>query len=72
MLSEEAVKAIRSFQGPQAVGQALRMAVSMCWMMLPDNRKNVNEAEVEIRRLMDRIFANLREDAKAFGLPEMG
>jgi hypothetical protein len=67
---EAVTKMMRSMHGPQAVDQALRAAVSMCWMMLPDDKKNVEALERESRRLVDRILANLREDAKAFGVPE--
>ena len=63
-------KMMRSMHGPQAVDESLRRAVSMCWMMLPDDKKNVDAVEREIRRLVDRILADLREDAKAFGVPE--
>jgi len=60
-------KTMRSMHGPQAVDQALRQAVSICWMMLPDDKKNVSAVEHEIRRLIDRIIADLHEDAEAFG-----
>jgi hypothetical protein len=63
-------KMMRSMHGPQAVDQSLRSAVGMCWMMLPDDKKNVDAVEREIRRLVDRILADLREDAKAFGISE--
>jgi hypothetical protein len=65
-----AVEMLRSLQGPETVDQMLRTAVSMCWILLPDDRKNVDAVEHEIRRLVDRIIANLREDAKAFGISE--
>ncbi|MGO9107932.1 MAG: hypothetical protein ACLP9L_01755 [Thermoguttaceae bacterium] len=68
---EAVTRMMRSMHGPQAVDQSLRMAVSMCWMMLPDDKKNVDAVEREIRRLVDRIIADLREDAKAFGVSEM-
>ena len=64
---EAASKMMRSFHGPLAVDQALRSAVSVCWMMLPEDRKNPDALEREIRRLLDRVIANLREDTKAFG-----
>jgi hypothetical protein len=61
---------MRAMHGPQGVDQSLRQAVSMCWMMLPEGQKTVDSVEREIRRLVDRILADLREDAKAFGIPE--
>jgi hypothetical protein len=64
---EVAATIMRSLHGPQAVDQALRAAVSMCWMMLPEDRRSADVVECEMRRLLDRVIANLREDAKAFG-----
>ena len=66
------VKMMRSMHGPQAVDQSLRQAVSMCWMMLPEDKKNVDAVEREVRRLVDRIIADMREDAAAFGVVEKG
>ena len=65
---EAMAKMMRSMHGPQAVDQSLRQAVSICWMMLPDERKNVDAVERELRRLVDRIIADMREDAEAFGI----
>jgi BMFP domain-containing protein YqiC len=60
---------MRSMCGPQAVDQAVRQAISMCWAMLPKERKTVQDVESEIRRLVDRALKNLREDFESFGLP---
>jgi hypothetical protein len=57
----------QSFHGPLAIDHAIRSAVSLCWMMLPDDRRNADVVECELRRLLDRVIANLREDVKAFG-----
>ena len=69
---EAMAKMMRSLHGPQAVDQSLRQAVSMCWMMLPDDKKNVDAVEREVRRLIDRIIADLREDAEVFGISKTG
>lgn len=53
--------------GPGHVDQVVRQAISSCWMALPKERRNVDEVEKEIRRLVDRALANLREDQAAFG-----
>jgi len=34
----------------------------MCWMSLPANKRNIDEEEREVRRIVDRIFKNMRED----------
>jgi hypothetical protein len=38
-------------------------------MALPKERRNVEEVEQEIRRIVERALANLREDAASFGRP---
>ena len=53
--------------GPGHVDQSVRSAIQACWMALPKERRNVEEVEKEIRRLVDRAIANLREDAASFG-----
>ena len=53
--------------GPGRVEQAINQAIQLCWMSLPEDRRNVTEVEKEIRRIMERSHANHREDASAFG-----
>ena len=67
--SEDAGK-IRNIMGPHAVDNLIRQAITMCWMMLPNDKKSVPELESELRRIVDRALANLKEDAKAFGIIE--
>jgi hypothetical protein len=55
---------------PQAVDQAIRHAISMCWMMLPKDKKNPDAVATEIHRIVDRALTNLREDAQAFGITD--
>jgi len=31
-------------------------------MSLPANKRNIDEVEREVRRIVDRIFMNMRED----------
>jgi len=66
---EKASKAMRELFGPQAVDNAIRQAVVTCWMMLPEGNKNVAAVDAEIRRIVERALANLKEDAAAFGIP---
>ncbi len=65
--TEKASRAIRDMLGPQAVDQAVRQAISTCWMILPEGKKNVATLEAEMRRVFKRAIANLNEDAGAFG-----
>ena len=69
---EAMAKMMRSMRGPQAVDQSLRQAVSMCWMLLPEDKRNVDAVEREVRRLVDRIVDDMREDAAAFGMSDTG
>ena len=64
----DAAKKMRGMFGPQQVDQEIRQAISMCWMMMPDDKKNPDAVAAEIRRIVERALANLKEDAKAFGV----
>ena len=55
------------FFGPQQVDQAVRHAIQACWMALPKERRNAEEVERQIRRLVDRALRDFREDREAFG-----
>lgn len=67
---KKAREAMRTMLGPQAVDQAVRQAITTCWMLLPEDKKNVAALEAEIRRIVDRALDNLRQDAQAFGIPQ--
>ena len=64
----DAAKRMREMFGPGQVDQQVRQAIHLCWMMLPEDRKTVEELEKQMRRIMDRAFKDLREDANVFGL----
>jgi len=64
---EKSMERWSDFLGPSAVDRSVRMALQMCWMMLPQERKNVDELEKEFRRIVDRAVNDLREDDQAFG-----
>ena len=64
----DATNKMREMFGPGQVDQQIRQAVHLCWMMLPQDRKTVDELEKQIRRILDRAFRDLREDTDAFGL----
>jgi hypothetical protein len=59
---------MREMFGPGQVDQQIRQAIHVCWMMLPEDRKTVGELETQMRRIIDRAFKDLRDDADAFGL----
>jgi hypothetical protein len=67
---ENPMDAMREMFGPGHVDQMVRSAIQACWSALPKERKNADEVEKEIRRLVERAVSNLREDAAAFGGPK--
>jgi hypothetical protein len=58
-----------TFFGPRQVDRAVRRAVLACWMALPKDRRNPDELEKQVRRLVDRALRDFREDREAFGRP---
>lgn len=64
----ENMKKFRAMMGPSQVDQMLRHAISACWMILPDDKKTVDELERQLRRIFERAMRDLREDEAAFGL----
>lgn len=66
---EASERRFAEMMGPGQVDQSVRQAIQMLWMTLPKERRTIDEAEREFRRLTDRAFRDMREDLKAFGLP---
>jgi|tagenome__1003787_1003787.scaffolds.fasta_scaffold15512412_1 hypothetical protein len=64
----DAARRMRELFGPGQLDQLIRQAIQMGWMMLPEGRRTVDELEKQLRRVMDRAFQDLREDAEQFGL----
>ncbi len=54
--------------GPGHLDQQIRNAISMCWMMLPEDKKTLDDLESQIRRVVDRALRDLREDHEQFGV----
>ena len=63
----DAHEGMREMFGPAQVDQSIRQAISTCWMMMPDDKKNVDAVATAIRRIVERALANLKEDGDAFG-----
>jgi len=64
------MKKMRAMFSPSQVDQSVRQAIQMCWMMLPESGKTVDQLEKQFRRIVDRAVKDLRDDAKVFGLPK--
>ncbi len=58
----------REMFGPEQIDQQIRQAIQFCWMALPEGKKNIDELERQIRRMVDRAIRDMREDRDAFGL----
>jgi hypothetical protein len=61
--------AMRSMFGPGQVVQSIRLAIQMCWMMLPASKKTPDELESTLRKIFDRAILNFREDSETFRNP---
>jgi len=59
---EDAAEKIAEMFGPGQIDQMIRQGIHFCWMALPKNRKNVDELERQIRRIVDRALKDFRED----------
>ena len=64
---EEAAEKMADFFGPGQVDQTIRQAIHFCWMALPKDRKNADELEKQVRRIVDRALKDFREDSEQFG-----
>lgn len=56
----------RAMFGPGQIDQQIRQAIHFCWLSLPDDKRNFDELERQIRRLVDRALRDAREDFDEF------
>ena len=63
---DDSMDKMRDMFGPAQVDQQIRQAVHFCWMGLPKDKRNVDELERQIRRLVDRAMRDVREDFDEF------
>ena len=69
-MGADGAEAIRGIMGPGYVNGAVRSAIQACWHVLPREKRTVAAVEAEVRRIVDRAFKDMREDARAFGIAE--
>ncbi len=62
----DALDKMRDMFGPTQIDQQIRQAIHFCWMGLPKDKRNVEELERQIRRLVDRALRDVREDFNEF------
>ena len=65
--AEKAVEQMADFFGPQQIDQFVRQAVHCCWVSLPKGKRNPEELEKQMRRIVERALRDFREDFVAFG-----
>jgi hypothetical protein len=65
--SENPMEKMREMFGPGHVDQTVRGAIQACWMALPKDRRNADELERQVRRMVERALKDFREDSEQFG-----
>ena len=61
-------KLIREVFGPGTVDKMMRETMSLCWVSLPQDRRNIDTLEAEMNRLLARAIKDWREDQSHTGL----
>ncbi len=56
----------RPLFSPNDPDQDIRHAIKSIWVVLPEEMRNVNEVERQIRRLVDRALRDFRDDFEEF------
>ena len=64
---EDTAEKMAEIFGPGQVDQTIRQAIHFCWMALPKDRKNPQELEKQVRRIVDRALKDFHEDSQQFG-----
>jgi hypothetical protein len=63
---DDAAERMAEVFGPGHVDQMIRQGVGSCWMALPRHRRNIDELEKQVRRIVDRALRDFREDSEEF------
>jgi hypothetical protein len=63
---EERATKMRDLMGPSQIDQQIRQATGWLWMVLPKDKRYVDEIEGQVRRLDDRALRDLRQDFANF------
>jgi hypothetical protein len=63
---DRAFDKMREMFGPSQIDQQIRQAINFCWLGLPKAKRNMDELERQIRRLVDRALRDAREDFDTF------
>jgi hypothetical protein len=63
---EDTFDKMREMFGPSQIDHQVRQAIYFCWMGLPKEKRNIDELERQIRRIVDRALRDVREDFDEF------
>lgn len=63
---DDAAERMSEMFGPAQIDQMIRQGIQFCWMSLPKDRRNVDELERQVRRIVERALNDFREDQKQF------
>jgi hypothetical protein len=63
---EDVAEKMAEMFGPGHVDQMIRQGIHSCWMALPKDRRNADELEKQVRRMVDRALKDFRDDAEQF------
>ena len=63
---DDAAEKMAEVFGPGQIDQMIRHGIHFCWMALPKDRRNAEELEKQIRRIVDRALNDFREDQEQF------
>jgi hypothetical protein len=64
---DDPAEKMAEFFGPGQIDQMIRQGIQFCWSALPKDRRNAEEVERQIRRIVDRALKDFREDLVQFG-----
>jgi hypothetical protein len=64
---EDAADKMAEMFGPGQSDQMVRQAIQLCSMAISKDRRNADELEKQIRRIVDRALRDFREDQEQFG-----
>ena len=67
---EDGAQKMAAVFGPGHIDQMIRQGIHFCWMALPKDRKNIDELERQIHRIVDRALNDFREDHEQFNSPK--
>jgi hypothetical protein len=63
---EDAANKMAEMFGPAQIDQMIRQGIQFCWMALPRDRRNAEELEKQVHRIVDRALKDFRDDQEQF------